>query len=363
MAQKVKRTFGVTSEIVEFPPVITAIEEGRKSLFLSEKRGEKLSFCASMDSQYCCCGVQVLASVSQCPFECNYCVLQDYLNNHLLQVVADIPALLSEVQMRAEQNPKKLLRIGTWVLGDGLALEAITGSAEQLILGFAKIPNAILEIKTKSNVVDPILGLDHQEKTVMAWSLNPATIIARDEKSTATLERRIQAIEKTLTAGYPVALHFDPMIDYEDWEQGYFELIQSVAAVCPAGRIAWISIGSLRFNPEMKRSIDERFPQNQITCAEMILGSDGKIRYLKKRRIELYRKLYSMIRDKWGAEVYVYLCMERPEVWDAVMGSHPDSIAHQDYLIAKNLSSRFPSMMKTPELREPRWSEYEFACQ
>jgi hypothetical protein len=56
--------------------------------------------------------------------------------------------------------------------------------------------NGVLELKTKSDNVDPILHLNHQGRTVVSWSLNPPKMIQEEEVKTALLKDRIEAEEK-----------------------------------------------------------------------------------------------------------------------------------------------------------------------
>ena len=81
-------------------------------------------------------------------------------------------------------------------------------------------PNALLELKTKSNHVEHLLELPHGGKTVISWSVNPQAIITKEELKTSNLDERIKAARISSEAGYKVAFHFDPMIDYPDWEKG-----------------------------------------------------------------------------------------------------------------------------------------------
>ena len=83
---------------------------------------------------------------------------------------------------------------------------------------------------------------------MVSWSMNTDYIIQTEEHKTASSQRLV-AIEKVVNAGYLVGLHFDPMIYYDNWELDYMRLLDSCYQVLPKDQIAWISIGSLRFNP------------------------------------------------------------------------------------------------------------------
>ena len=315
--------------------------DGKDELHRVGKKGETMGVCATCNDKYLCCNVHVMRSVHNCPFQCSYCFLQNYLTDGVTKVVDDISELMDEVRQKIYREPKRLFRIGTWELGDSLALESSTGQAAKLIQAFADLDNAVLELKTKSDRVDSILGIDHKKRTVISWSLNAEQVISAEEHGTASLEKRIEAMKKVYQAGYLIGLHFDPMIYHEQWEKGYEELVRDVFSAVHPERIAWISIGSLRFNPEMKKKIENNYPDSSITCAEMVVGDDAKVRYVKPLRLKMYNHLYGKLKKHISDSNMVYLCMERWDMWEKVFGSRPESDKHLDYLFARSLYDRY----------------------
>ena len=316
-------------------------KDGKRTFQHIPKKGTLMNTCATMNEKYICCRVHVLKSVHNCPFECSYCFLQNYLTDGTTKIVGDIDTLMEEVKSTIVQEPERLFRIGTWELGDSLALENASGQAARLISEFAKLDNSVLELKTKSDRIDSILHADHGGRTIVSWSLNPQLIIEREERGTAPLEKRLAAMHKVCEAGFPVGLHFDPMIEHDGWQEGYRDLVTRIFKTVPPERVAWISMGSLRFNPEMKKKIENNYPDSMLTSAEMVLGDDAKMRYVKPLRIEMYKSLYGDLKKHITDTHLVYLCMERWDVWDRVFGHHPESIGHLDYLFAKSMYERF----------------------
>jgi len=79
-------------------------------------------------------------------------------------------------------------------------------------------------------------------------------------------------------------------------------------------KIAWISLGALRYPPQLKEIIEARFPHSQIALGQLDVGEDKKMRYFKDIRIEIFKKMLGYIRAH-SKEVFVYLCMESQEVW------------------------------------------------
>lgn len=351
------REAGVQPDSVSDAPRHEHYRQGKEWLHIAPKKGDAFDLCASLDHRYICCGVHVLRALSNCPYECSYCFLQNYLTDSTTWVVGETEKLLDEVREKTARQPWRFFRVGTWELGDSLALEPLVGTAEELVRGFAQMPNALLELKTKSDLVDGLLKLPHRGRTVVSWTMNPQTVVRSEELRTASVEARIEAMRKVAEAGYPVAVHFDPIILHEGWEGAYEDLVERVFAAASPDRVAWISIGSLRFNPEMKRAIEANYPGSRITSVEIVLGDDGKMRYLKPVRLKLYNHVYEAVRRRAGTDVFVYLCMERPEVWERVFGESPRSVGHHDYLFTKSLWERFPGLVH----EEPALDKYEGA--
>jgi spore photoproduct lyase len=347
---------GITYKTTDKKEIIQNYRQGKRVLKVTPKMGETMDTCATISDKYICCNVKVLKSVSNCPYDCSYCFLQNYLNDGTTSVIGDNDALVEEVKENSNKEPWRLLRVGTWELGDSLALEEESGQARALIPRFANLNNVLLELKTKSDCVDSILELDHQEKTVISWSLNSQKIIDEQEHRTASLEKRLIAMKKVLDAGYLIGLHFDPMIYYKGWEAGYTDLLKRVFETVTPDRIAWISVGSLRFNPEMKKKMEENFPASTLTAEELVKGDDGKLRYVKPLRYQMYDLFFDNLKKGLGSDdispltanhknkPLIYYCMERWDVWEHTFGASPESIGDLDYLFAKNIHDRFPHL-------------------
>lgn len=340
------RSAGKELKITTDPTPTDMWRSGKRTLHLSEKRGESLHACASMDSRYVCCNMAVLEAVSNCPYNCTYCFLQSYLNDTTVKAVADVDGLIEEVKRKTAGDAERLWRIGTWELGDSLALEELTGGAGALIEAFAALPNAVLELRTKSACVDAILDLPHAGRTVVGWTMNPGALITLEERGTASVEQRLEAMAKVAAAGYPVSLHFDPMILHDGWQQAYDALFDQIFDTVSPEQVAWISIGALRFNPEMKKLIVANYPATRITTPEMVLGPDGKVRYVKPLRVAMFRRAVERI-SAWAPgpnPPFVYLCMERWDVWRKVFGHHPRDAEHLDALFTASVRERYPSL-------------------
>jgi spore photoproduct lyase len=308
---------------------------GKKILLITRFYGKRLKPCPGT-SNHICCGYYVINAISNCPMDCSYCVLQGYLNNPFLTLYSNWDELLHEIDDFLENHPQALLRLGTGELSDSLALDSIVPLSEFLVPYFAGKSNGILELKTKSSEIDRLLTLNHRGRTVISWSLNPPNMIEGEERRTAALDDRIEAARQCQGKGYPVGFHFDPIIHHDTWETGYQETIQSVFDHIDPKRVAWISLGGFRYPQQLKAISRQRFPKTGIFLGELFPGRDGKFRYLREIRVEMYRKMVQWLRDV-DPTLFVYLCMESKEVWDRVFGWSPTNSFHLNHLFEEQV--------------------------
>lgn len=58
---------------------------------------------------------------------------------------------------------------------------------------------------------------------------------------------------------------------------------------------------------------------------EFITGLDGKARYFRTQREEMYHYVYNELMKKVSPDTCIYFCMESEEMWRAVMGVTPEN--------------------------------------
>ncbi len=247
------------------------------------------------------------------------------------------------------------MRITTGELSDSLALDRETGISAQLIKHTRDKSNVVLELKTKTDYVDHLFDLDHGKKVVLSWSLNSREIAEKEEHQSSSLEERIKAAKRASESGYLLGFHFDPLVWHFSWEKDYEDVVRYLFKTVDVGNIAWISLGTLRFAAGMEDEMKKSFPKSKLPYGEFVKASDGKMRYIKPIRYKLYRKMLGWIRKYGGEDLFVYLCMEKPDVWGEVMDSVPFSKAHLDYLFAENLNRRFKAVFP----QKPMMDDYK----
>jgi len=268
------------------------------------------------------CGYNIFNLGLGCIYDCSYCYLQEYLKNSPgIIIPANLKDFFSRFNARSgiKSGIFNQPRVGNGEFADSLALDGITEFSGQIIEFFRKKPHIFFEFKTKSNNIENILKTKPVSNIAVSWSLNPQKIIDENEFYTASLAQRISAAKECANAGLKVGFHFDPIIYYPHWEIDYENLINNLFDKIPDKSIAWISLGTLRFNPSLKKTIENRFPENKILDAELTLGFDKKLRYYQDLRIIIYKKMKDWIRKRAG-NIPIYLCMEEREVWKEFNG-------------------------------------------
>jgi spore photoproduct lyase len=246
----------------------------------------------------------------------------------LITVHVNLEDLWRELDSFLMARKGRPLRIGTGEMADSLALDHITESSIDFIRYFRGKRDAFFELKTKTTNINNVLSQQPSQNIIVSWSLNTEKMAQEQERQAPPVEERIEAAGQVSERGFPLGFHFDPLVRYPGWSSDYEDVIERLFHTVDPKRVAWISMGSLRFPPGFKAVIKERFPREKIFHDEFVKGKDGKYRYFRPFRLELYKKVLSSIRKNGGDTIPVYFCMESEDVWREVLGWVPRS--HKD---------------------------------
>lgn len=291
--------------------------QSKRSLLLTTFKGQFFKRCpgATQKKALTCCNYHVLNLGSQCNMNCSYCYLQSYLNSKQTKIFTNIDVALDELKSMADQFSEHPFRVGTGEVIDSLSLDQLTLYSRKLVSFFNQYPKWNLEFKTKSNFVEQFLDLKTIGNTIVSWSVNPEYVISREEHGTAKLSERLTAARKCRDRGFQVAFHIDPMIWHPEWKQNYALLAEEIQKLFTASEVNIISLGALRFQPEQRHMMRERFGMDSlVTSSEMFPSEGNKLRYDAGLRAEMFQFMIKQFKDqnsKWN----IFLCMETPETW------------------------------------------------
>lgn len=311
-------------ELPEGQPMALGLDR-EDILYLKHYKGRFLRFCPGT-SHYRCCGYQIIHIGENCPLRCSYCILQAYFQDRVLKVWANQDDLWAELDRAFSAEPGRRYRVGTGEFTDSLVLEALTGYSRDLVGFLNAYPQVCLELKSKVVDLSWMDAVGNPARVLPAWSMNAPKIVAREEQGAcAGLEERLAAARTCAQAGFRVCLHFDPIIHFPGWREGYAQTVEMIFDYLRPENIAYLSMGSFRHMPDLKRAIAENFPDSHYIHGEFITGLDSKQRLLRPLRVEQFRFLADALR-RGGLDRQIYLCMESDEVWQAVLGRTPKDL-------------------------------------
>lgn len=327
LVAEIKAKSGLPVEVVDHINDVYAIinkaddpiAEGKKHAVLTWNKSQFIKKCPGT-SHYTCCGYKILHIGTYCYMDCSYCILQAFFHPPVLQFFVNTGDLFTELD-RYLMKPG-ISRIGTGEYTDSRIWDEWTGISGKLVERFASQNRAVLELKTKTTSVKHLENLNHNKKTILSWSLNTDRVIQTDERKTSTVDARLKAAKKCEDLGYPLAFHFDPIVIYDGCEAEYADVIRRLFTAVSPDSVVYISLGSFRFIPSLKRIIQKRFKDSDIVYGELFMGYDGKMRYFKPLRVKVYRAICEAIKAL-APDVTLYYCMEDDLIWNRTLGFYP----------------------------------------
>ncbi len=319
LVQSIKKKIDFKNEII----VDGELHPGN-GLLLARNKGKFIKVCPCR-CEKTWCGYWVVEWGFGCPFECEYCIVQNYQRAGDATLYVNFEDCRREIE-ELRKNIKGAIRLGTGHFGDPMGFEEIYPLNSAIIEWTKDMPDFTVEIKTKSDYIEPILKLRNAKNVTMAYSLNTVESCARLEHKTASIEQRLMAARDSVNASNcNVAFHFEPIIPIDNWKSKYLEIFDMIEKYLKGIEISWISLGTFRFPKGFQEYVEMYHPNTGIFKEEFYACSDGNIRYFRPLREELYKFIWNEVEKRYPDTV-VYLCMESPEVWERLAGHQMTSV-------------------------------------
>ncbi|MDP7034261.1 MAG: DNA photolyase [Planctomycetota bacterium] len=204
-----------------------------------------------------------------CLYDCRYCFLQGLFQSAHYVLFVNYEAFLEEIEKRLAEHEGTPMTFFSGYDCDSLALESVTGFVTEVLPFFRTHPQAILELRTKSIQIQPLLKEAPLENGVVAFSLTPHRVAQRIEHRAPSVRRRIEAMTQLAHHGWSIGLRFDPLIHGVDWQEQYLRLFDEVFQRIPSQRIHSVSYGPMRFPKAMFRDIARLYPQEPLFAASV----------------------------------------------------------------------------------------------
>jgi spore photoproduct lyase len=230
------------------------------------------------------------AVMLNCIYDCDYCYLQGLFPSAHVVVFVNQDDFRSAVTEELNQlNTPMYLALSYDT--DLLAFEGLFGFSRKWIEFVAQETRLSIELRTKSANLSAIKDLEPNERTILAWSLSPETVIKLHEKKTASLKARLQAIQTALDLGWPVRLCIDPILRVPNWELVYQEFLENVSEQIDLHKVRDISVGTFRMNHSFLKRMKQQRKDTPLLFDSYEI-TDGSLGYKK----EIVQEMYAMVR-------------------------------------------------------------------
>lgn len=252
------------------------LQKQRPALILAQKTGRRV---LPIPAGYGIDGAAgyYFSHMLNCLYDCRYCFLQGMFRSAHYVLFVNYEDFLADIAETAGGTDAPCWFFSGYDC-DSLALEPLTGFAEKFVPALSTIPNAWLELRTKSTQIRRLLQLEPCARTVCAFSLNPQAVIDRHEARTPTLEARLTAIRRLQDHGWPVALRFDPMLLIPDCRRHYADFFARTFAALDVNRLHSITYGSFRLPVAYHKRMQAMYP-DEILFAGVSDDGNGQAGY------------------------------------------------------------------------------------
>lgn len=221
-----------------------------------------------------------------CLYDCRYCFLQGMYQSAHYVLFVNYEDFQQQIRQICAGSPDEAIHFFSGYDCDSLALEPVTGFAEQFLPVFAELDNAWLELRTKSTQVRTLLEREPLPRCIVAFSLSPDAIAAKVETGAPSLARRLDAMVKLQAQGWELGLRFDPLIYTSDYRLHYRALFEQVFERIDPDRLHSVSLGVFRLPENYFKKMHKLYPEEKLFAGPLVT-QQGMVSY----RVELEQEM------------------------------------------------------------------------
>ncbi|MDP4024545.1 radical SAM protein [Methylobacterium sp. NEAU 140] len=236
-----------------------------------------------------------------CPAHCQYCYLAGSLSGPpVTRAYANLDAILGNlagylgrgaVTSGSDARAHEGTTFEASCYTDPLGIEHLTGSLSAAIRHFGAWEAPVqLRFTTKFAAIEPLLGLAHNRRTRIRFSVN-ARPAARYEGGTDGLDARLGALRAAALAGYPVGLTIAPILPMADWAAAYDGLIRDAADALTGVPDLDLTAELIthRFTPGSKTVLQGWYPGSDLPLDEGVrarkLTKFGSVKFVLRKPV------------------------------------------------------------------------------
>jgi spore photoproduct lyase len=252
-----------------------------------------------------------------CPYGCKYCYLagtQGVKFSPTVKIYVNLPEILEEID-RVACRIQKPTAFYIGKLQDSLALDSLTAFSKTIIPFFAEHSFARLTLLTKSASIDHMTGLAHKKHSILSWSVNPPEVCSVFEENVPPVEKRIEAMCRVASVGYPVRAVMMPIIPIPMWQKAYEVFTRHLVKTVPLQRL---TLGGICSYKDARLLMERKLGTGNYISTKMDdknSSLDGRNRYSITTRQEMYSCIIKVARDI-RPDMEIALCLEDNELWE-----------------------------------------------
>lgn len=213
-----------------------------------------------------------------CLYDCRYCFLQGMYQSANYVLFVNYEDFQQQIRNICQQTPEQAIYFFSGYDCDSLAFEPVTGFAEAFLPVFAELPNAWLELRTKSTQIRGLLNRPVIPRCVIAFSLSPESVANKVEAKAPSLAKRLEAAAKLQQQGWQIGLRFDPLIYQHHYREQYRNLFAQVFSVLNAATLHSVSLGVFRLPEHFFKKMHKLYPDERL-FASPLQNTGGMVSY------------------------------------------------------------------------------------
>jgi len=204
-----------------------------------------------------------------CIYDCRYCFLQGMYRSASYVIFVNYDDFEQSIVDTANQYATEAIWFFSGYDCDSLAYEPVTRFLDTFLALFKQVPNAYLELRTKSTQIRSLLSHEPIENCVVAFSFTPEEYSNSLEHGVPSVEKRIDAMEKLQAQGWQLGLRFDPVIFHHDYKKYYNRLFKQIFSRISTDGIHSVSLGAYRIPKVFHQNIAKLYPDEKLFAVPM----------------------------------------------------------------------------------------------
>lgn len=213
-----------------------------------------------------------------CLYDCRYCFLQGMYRSANYVLFVNYEDFQEEIKRICNTDPAETIHFFSGYDCDSLALEPVTRFADAFLPFIATLPNAMLELRTKSTQIRGLTNKKPLSNSIVAFSLSPKEIANKVEAKAPPLERRLAAIKQLQQQGWKIGLRFDPLIYQTGYQTQYDRLFEEVFSLIDMEYLHSVSLGVFRLPEGYYKKMQKLYPDEKL-FASPLEYHDGMVSY------------------------------------------------------------------------------------